>query len=77
MPVSFAILAQTFLAEGSTANEEATSSSLIGMIGGPPGPSPSKGPLLICRTQDFCGAALALVFHTGKGWRKLALQTSE
>ena len=70
MPVSFATLGQTSPAEGSTANEEATGSSLIGVIRGPPGPSPSKGPLLICRPQDLWGAALALSFHTGKGWRK-------
>ena len=32
MPVSFAILAQTFPAENNTANEEASTDSVIGMI---------------------------------------------
>ena len=40
MPVSFVILAQTFLAESSTAKEEASSGSVIGMIEGPPRLSP-------------------------------------
>ena len=62
MPVYFAILAQTFPAEGSPANEEAHSSSVIGMIGGPPGPSPSKGRLLICRPQEPLGRRFGPVF---------------
>ena len=52
MPVSCAILAQTFSAESSTANKEAPGGTVIGMIGGPPGPSSSKGCLLICRPQE-------------------------
>ena len=62
MPISCAILAQTFSSESSTANEEASSSSVIGMIGGPPGPSPSKWPFLICRPQVPLGSGFDLVF---------------
>ena len=62
MPFSFAILAQTFLAEGSTANEEATSGSVIGMFGGPPVPSTSKGPLLIHRPQVALGNGFGPLF---------------
>ena len=62
MPISCAILAQTFLAESSTANEEARSSSVIGMIGGPPRPSPSKWPFLICRSQVPLWSAFGPVF---------------
>ena len=51
MPFSFAILAQTFLAESSTSNEDASSGSVIGMNGVPPGLSPSKGPLHMCRPK--------------------------
>ena len=62
MLISFAILAQTFLAESSTANEEAPSGSVIGMIGCPPGQSPSKGRLLICRPQRPLGSGFCPVF---------------
>ena len=62
MPVSFAILAQTFPAESSTVNEESSSGSVISMLGGPPGLSPSKGPLPICRPQVPLGSGFGPFF---------------
>ena len=62
MSIFFAILAQTFPAENNTANEEASTGSVIGVIGGCPGPSPSMWPFLICRPQVPLGSGFSPVF---------------